>query len=420
MLAYTEALETVLNNIRTLNVEEKALTEAQGQVLAEDIYSDYNLPMRDTSGPDGYAVRAKDIEQVDKNNPVTLQIIETVRAGYLPQEAVSPGTAIRIMTGSVVPDGADCVVRFEDTDEPENKSGPNLDNPTHVKIYVSQAPGTSVFKAGGNIRKGALLMPKNTVIGTAQLAALITIGKKSVKVIRRPKVAVITTGDELVKVGTPLTAGKAYDSNEATVQSLVTHYGCTPWVLGIARDNEKSLFDKMREGLAADMVITTGGVSKGDYDLVRQVIGKLGRLVFFRVKMGPGAALAFGLAEKSSKEKEHTTVPILALSGTPQGCLVNLETLVRPALLKMRGVQELSHPAVVAVSEESITNARPISFVSWTVLKRTDAGYKVTQNNSKGPLAQISTANSLTMIPAGTEIKAGEKISVWPLDWTSY
>ncbi len=416
MLTYEEALATVINNVRPLDIEEKSLTNVEGQVLAEDIYSDYTLPMRETSQPDGYAVKAGDIQNASKNNPVTLEIIDTVRAGYLSQKNVLPGTAIRIMTGSVIPEGADCVVRFEDTDEPENKNGPNLDNPTHVKIYISPAPGTNITKAGGNIKKGALLVTQNTMIGTAQLAALTATGKKQIKVIRRPKVAIITTGDELVKSGIPLTPGKAYDSNRVAIQSLVSHYGGIPRVLGFARDDEKSLLGKMQAGLAADAIITTGGVSRGDYDLVRLVIEKIGKLVFFRIKMGPGAAFAFGLAEKSN-HRGKSVVPIFALSGPPQACMINFETLVRPALLKMRGILELNHPTVEALSEESIVNTRPMNFVRWTILKKTDSGYTVKQNNADSVLAQISAANSLTIIPAETSVKAGGKIHVLPLDW---
>ena len=416
MLTYAEALENVLNNINTLNVEEKSLVKAQGQILAEDVYSDYNLPLSDTSGPDGYAVRAEDIKVATKDNPVILKIIETVRAGYLAQQPLVSGTAIRIMTGSVVPEGADCVVRFEDTDEPENKNGPNPNKPAQVKIYVSQSAGTNINKAGGNIKKGALLMPKNIMIGPPQVSALTAVGKKSVKVIRRPKVAIITTGDELIASGTPLSIGKTYDCNGNALQALVSHYGGEPWLLGSAKDEEKSLILKMQKGLIADAIITTGGVSKGDYDLIRQVIGKLGTLLFSRIKMAPGAAFAFGQLKKSP-HKEGSGVPIFALSGPPQGCLVNFEALVRPALLKMRGLQNLNHPIVEAEVEERVANNRPMNLVKWTILQRTESGYRVKLDDSQTLLPQMSCANSLTIIPVGAEIKAGEKISVWPLEW---
>jgi molybdopterin molybdotransferase len=420
MLTYAEALKTMLDHIQKLDVEEKHLAKAQGQGLAEDIYSDYDLPLRNTSGPDGYAVRASDIERANPISPAILQVIETVRAGVLPQKRVMPLTAIRIMTGSVMPEGADCVVRFEDTDEPENKSGPNRDNPSRVKIYVSQGPGTNINPAGGNIRKGSLVASGGTLIGPSQVSSLTAIGKTRLKVVRRPKVAIIATGDELIKGRVSLSDAKSYDCNGPAVQSLVHHYGGISRVIGIARDNQRSITSRMQKGLSADMIITTGGVSKGDYDLVRQVMEELGRLIFSRIKMGPGAAFAFGLATKSAKNGGESAIPVLALSGPPIGCLVNCETLVRPALLKMRGVELLNHLTVEATAEEPVANPRSLDFVKWTNLKTTGDGYTVGFDTDKGSLASIATANSLTILPAQTDIKAGEKIPVWPLDWAQW
>jgi molybdopterin molybdotransferase len=415
LFTYVEALKAILSNIQPLEIEEKVLIKAAGQVLAEDVYADYDLPRHDISGPDGYAVIAKNIEMADKDNPATLQIIDTVRAGCMSRKAVTPGTAIRIMTGSDVPDGADCVVRFEDTDEPENKNGPNPDNPTSVKIYVNLASGTNIHKTGANIKGGDLLIPKTTVIGPPQLSSLAAIGRSSIKVIRRPKVAIITTGDELVRVGSPLPPGKKHNSNEVALRSLVSHNGGLPWVLGIARDDERSITYKMQKGLDADAIITTGGVSKGDYDLTRQVIGKMGKLLFSRINLAPGAAFAFGLAAKSPAN----VVPIFAISGPPPGCIVNFETLVRPALLKMRGLQKLSHPKIKAILKESVNNAGLRDTVRWTDLQRMEKGYQVKEHESSSMLAHLSTANSFIIAPAKTEIKAGEKITVWPLDWAN-
>jgi molybdopterin molybdotransferase len=414
VLNYDEALETILKNVSCLDYEEKDLNKAEGQVLAEDIYSDYDLPICDISIPDGYAVQAKDIEGADKNNPAILKIVDTVRAGILPVKTVLPGTAIRIMTGSVVPEGADCVVKFEDTDEPENKSGQNPNRPTHVKIYVSQAPGKFIHKKSANIKKGDLLLHKNTVIRTAQISALTAIGKKTVKVIRRPKVAIITTGDELIRAGNILIPGKTYNSNESAIRSLVTNYGGISWVLGVVKDNEKSIITKIKKGLSADAIITTGGVSIGDYDLVQEIIGKTGELIISSIKLGP--AIAFGLMKKNSEDKQHATVPVFALEGPPLGCMIDFEMLVRPALLKMRGVQELNHPVVEAVSEESFTNIRPINAFKWSILKKTETGYTVKLNDANG-LAHKANGNSLTIIPGGGVIKEGDKIQVLPLDW---
>lgn len=413
MPTYAEALDTILANVKTLDAEDRALARALGQVLAEDVCSEHDLPLRDTAAFDGYAVRSADIQQASGNSPVTLQVVGTLRAGYLSRIPVLPGAAIRTMTGSVVPEGADSVVKFEDTDEPADKSGPNPGSPTRVRIYVRQPPGANINRAGSSIRRGSLLAARHTLIGPPQIAALAAVGRTSVKAIRRPRVAVITTGDELIRAGAPLSPGKAYNSNEVAIRSLVLHYGGSPWVLGIARDKESALASKMRQGLAADAIITSGGVSRGDYDLVRLVIGKVGRVVFHRVEMRPGASFAFGLANSTAEG----AVPIFALSGPPWASMVNFETLVRPALLKMRGLSELRHPVVEAVIEKPAANRAPVDHIAWTDLRQSGGEHRVRQLDSGGLLADMAGANSLTILPAGTQVKAGERIQVLPLDW---
>ena len=410
MLTYAEALKTVMENISPLEAEEKPLTRAWGQVLAEDVCSELDFPMYDTARPDGYAVKSEDIEGADRDHPVVLRIIETVRAGYMPRRRVVPHTTIRIMTGSVVPEGADCVVRFEDTDEPGDKNGPNPANPKEVKIFVSLSSGANVGRAGSNTRKGSLVVPRGTVIGPAQISAVCAVGRTKVKVIRRPVISVTTTGDELVRPGRPLPPGKAYDCNNAAIRALIIHYGGTPRDLGTSRDREADLTLKMQKGLAADAIVTSGGVSKGDFDLVRLVLGKLGKVLFSRIQMGPGASFAFGLCQKQTTDGRNIAIPVFALSGPPAGCLNNFETLVRPALLKMRGITTWEHPAVEAVAEDSVSGKKPMSFIQWTSLEKVQQEYHVKLNNQEGLFSSLATANSLTIIPAGREVRAGEKI----------
>lgn len=418
MTSYREALKIVLEHVNTLEMEEKPLPECIGQVLAEDIYSDYSLPLTDTSGPDGYAVRSADIKGAGKNTPAILEIIEIVRAGVMPKNKVTAGTAIRIMTGSIVPEGADCVVRFEDTDEPANKSGPNINNPTKVKIFVDQKPGINLNQAGKNIKKGALLLTKGSTIGPTQYSVLTTIGKNRIKVHRRPVIAVISTGDELIEPGQPLTSGKAYDCNAGTVRALICHYGGITKICGIARDTKESLLTTIRKGLKADAIITSGGVSKGDYDLVRLILEKAGKVFLARINMGPGASFAFGEYHMQSNGKTRT-VPVFGLSGPPAGCMINFETMVRPALLKMRGCTNTDHPLIEAIAEDAMSEKKQMEFVCWTDLKLVNGQYRVRFNmtSEKGPLFSLAKANSLTGIPVGREVKAGDKVRVMPLDW---
>jgi molybdopterin molybdotransferase len=238
-------------------------------------------------------------------------------------------------------------------------------------------------------------------------------------VIRRPVAAIIATGDELINPGKPLAPGKTYSSNAVSIASLVAHYGGIPRILGIARDKEASIISKIRKGMAADAIITSGGVSKGDYDLVRLVLGKLGKLVFSGIKMGPGASAAFGLIKKSSANGADTVIPVFSLAGPPAGCLINFETLVRPALLKMLGFTTVAHPSVEATALDSIPRKRTMAFVKYTHLEETEGGYQVTLNITEkvGMLASMAAANSLTIIPEGSVVKAGDRIQVLPFDW---
>lgn len=419
MITYDEAVTTILKHARPLGTEEKPLIRSVGQVLAEDVFADGPIPRTDRSGPDGYAVRAADLKGAAREKPVSLNVIGTVRAGVLPRQSVMPGTAMRIMTGSVVPPGADCVVRFEDTDEPEGKNGPNPANPRTVKVFVTGEAGANIGPAGFNAPKGSLVAKQGSSIGPCQISALTTLGRAMVRVVRRPVVAIIATGDELVQLGRRLGAGQVYNSNAAAVAALVSHFGGIPQVLGIARDKEDSLRAKLRRAVTADAIVTTGGVSKGDYDIVRLLLGKMGRVLFSRIAMGPGASVAFGLVNALSASGEEIDKPVFALSGPPSGALINCETLVRPGVLRMRGLEDVDHPVVEAEATDSLSRGMPKAFARWTRLVKTARGYRVTLNPSTGvaPLATMAGANSLTIIPQGVTVKPGDVVDVMPLDW---
>jgi molybdopterin molybdotransferase len=417
---YQEALEKVLQYIHILDIEEKPLFDTIGQVLVEDVYSEFDLPLKDQAMPDGYAVRSADITYASDKNPVSLCIIETVRAGYLPKNRIKSGTAIRIMTGAVMPEGADCVVRFEFTDEPGNKSGPNYNNPTEVKVYRAVDSGTGISRKGMSVKKGMLVLSKGVTIGPAQISVLATIGKTMVKVIRRPVIAVISSGDELIELGQPLSPGKSYNCNEMAIASLVSHYGGIPKVLGIASDSEKSVSDKIKRGMRADAIITSGGVSKGDFDLVRSVLNKLGEVVFTRVEVGPGASVSFGYVIKEDEKRRGSTIPVFALAGPPAGCLINFEMLVSPSIFKMMGKNNIEHTMIEAVAKDAAPAKMPMTFARWSRLEKENGDYSVeiSRVETSGALAAIGSANALTFIPKGTVINRGDRIPVLPLDWS--
>ena len=419
MTSREEAGAKILETVAALEAVEQPLVKCIGQVPAEDIYSAYDLPQAASSGPDGYAVKSADIIPASRENPVLLRIIDSVRAGSLPKKVITHGTAARIMTGSVVPRGADCVVRFEDTDEPGNKNGPNQCKPTKVKIYIPEAPGANIRTAGCNSSKGSLVVAKGTVIGPAQIAALTAHGITMLKVIRRPVIAVISTGDELIRAGKPLSPGKSYDCNAAALAALISHYGGIPKVLGIARDTMRSVEARIGKGLKADAIITSGGASKGDYDLIRLVLGKMGTLIFYTINTGPGAAVAFGLLKRPSGIAGAASIPLFALAGPTSGCLINFETLVRPALLRMLGYTNIEHPDVQAEALDASPDKKRMAFAKWTTLQKVNGCYQVSLNasNGMGMFASLAAANSLTIIPEGCSIEAGDTVQVLPLDW---
>lgn len=414
---YSDALRQILEYVPVMEAEEKTLPGCVGQICSENIYADFDLPLSGVSVPDGYAVIADDTRGARKESPVCLKVTGRARAGHRPGKDVKPGNAVRIMTGSIVPRGADCVVGFEDTDEPVKKTGRNESTPKEVRIYRETALGENIRSAGSNIRRGDLLMSAGTMVGPTQMSVLLSTGKTKTPVIRRPVLGLIATGDELVNPGRPLSPGMVYNSNMASLSALTRYYGGIPKVVGVARDNEASLVSKLRKCTRFDAVVTSGGVSKGDYDLVRIAIEKLGRVVFPRIDMGHGTA-AFGLIRRDHAGS-NDEIPVFSLSGPPSGCLINFIVLVRQALLKMRGLKDTSHPVVEAVCADGIVARTAKGFAKWTSLKKVNGRYRVTLNLADNPMdfTYIAEANSIAVIPGNTAIRAGDRIEVLPLEW---
>ena len=333
-----DAIKKILAHVNTLSSVERPLPDCLGHVAVENIYAGVDLPQSDISRFDGYAIRSDDLRGATHDNPAILRIIGTARAGCPSYRFVNRGTAIRIMTGAVVPEGADCVVPFEDTDEPGDKKGPDKSNPSRVAVYVKLPKEDNICIAGSKVRKGCLLVRKGTLIGPAEIVYCASAGITRMKVIRHPVVGIIATGDELIDPGKPLSFGKTYNCNTAATASFVKHYGGIPLVLGIARDTEPAILSKIRKGMKADAIVISGGVSKGDYDLVRVVLGKIGRIAFSRSRTGSGPPVAFGVIQRPSVDGAGASIPVFSLPGSPAGCLINFETLVKPALMKMLGL----------------------------------------------------------------------------------
>lgn len=414
MISVEEALEEILSYFAVLEPEEKPVLDCLDQVLAEDIYSAIDIPPLDNSAMDGFAVRAADTRGACESSPKILTVIDEVAAGSLAGREVEPGTAIRIMTGAPLPNGADSVVQFEDTDEVVRKSsGGNL---SQIGILRQVGEGLNVRCKGEDIAGDSLILRKETVIHPSEIGILASLGHPTVLVIRRPVVSVLATGDELVEVGQPLPPGKIYNSNSYSIASQVLRYGGLPKILGIGRDSVYSLNEKLDEGLDADMLITSGGVSLGDYDVVKNVLAERGEIALWTVCMKPGKPSAFGVIQNGEKR-----IPHLGLPGNPVSSMVTFEQFARPAILKMLGKKNFAKPWVQAIIKDDVrnTDGRRI-FARVIVVKRGERYYAhLTGPQGSGILTSMARANGLAVIPENTKgVKAGDIVKVQMLNWS--
>ncbi len=416
MISVEEALERILVSMDALEEEERSILESLGQVLAEDIGSTIDVPPLDNSAMDGYAVRSEDTQGVSPQSPRTLRVVDTVLAGYISRHKVEPGTAIRIMTGAPIPEGADSVVRFEDTDDAERRQPTGQHLPVEIGILQEVVPGFDVRRAGEDITRGSTVLSKGTVIRPSEVGVLASLGRTTVKVIRRPVVAILATGDELVDIGQPLPSGKLYNSNSYSVAAQVLRYGGIPKILGIASDREDSVVAGLRQGLEADLLITTGGVSVGDYDVVKDVLAREGKIDFWKVRLKPGKPLAFGTVRGVSR-----SIPHLGLPGNPVSAMVTFELFVRPAILKMMGKKNLSKPVIEAVISDSITNTDGRRVFTRAIVEERDNQYfaRLTGAQGSGILTSMSRGNGLVIVPEDqAKVEPGDKVQVMMLDWS--
>jgi len=417
MISVEEALEKILSYVEILEPERKPILDCLGQVLAEDVYSAIDIPPLDNSAMDGYALRAKDTCGACESSPVYLAVVGEVAAGSMPTKEVEPGTAIRIMTGAPLPDGADAVVRFEDTDEMTRKSSGG--DHSQIGILRRAKKRLDVRNRGEDIAKGNLVLEKGRVLRPQEIGVLASLGRSTALVIRRPIVAILATGDELIGLEQPLAPGKIHDSNTYTIAAEVSRYGGIPRILGIGRDSIQPLTEKIDEGLDADMLITSGGVSKGDYDIVKDVLAEHGEVGFWTVCMKPGKPLAFGIMKNVDRSRKRQ-VPHLGLPGNPVSSMITFEQFARPAILKMMGKKNIAKPIVRAIVEDNIANNDGRRVFARVMVTRRGGQYyaSVTGPQGSGILTSIARANGLAVIPETSRgVKAGEMVEVQMLDW---
>ncbi len=394
MISVDEARDLILSRIPVLPSEEVALLDALYRVLDEDVYSDSDIPPFDNSAMDGYAVRAEDVAGASADNPVVLDVLEDLAAGYVAERSVRKGAAIRIMTGAPMPKGADSVVKVEETERSDGS----------VKVFKAVKGGENVRFAGEDVKEGELVLGKGKLLGPGDIGMLASIGKASVRAIRRPTVAVISTGDELVDIGEPLAPGKIRNSNAYSIGAQVLEAGAIPLMVGIARDARDDLVEKIEKGLQADVLVTSGGISVGDYDLVKRVLAELGEIVLWKVAMKPGKPLAFGTVRGK---------PLFGLPGYPTSSMVSFEQFVRPAILKMSGRSDLKRPEIEVVLDERVIKKPGRRHFLRAVLEKRDGEVRasLTSSQKSGSLKPMTVANALLVIPEEvTVVEPGERV----------
>ncbi|MEO7456412.1 MAG: gephyrin-like molybdotransferase Glp [Gemmatimonadaceae bacterium] len=395
----------MLAAVRALSGERIPLADSLARVLAEDVTSPVFLPPFDNASMDGYAVHADDIRAAAPDRAITLQVIGTIAAGARPTRGIARGEAARIMTGAPVPSGADSVVRVEDTD-----AGTEV-----VRITDGRDATRNIRRRGEDVRDGAVVMRRGTMIGSAHVGVLSSVGCASPLVFRRPRVAILATGDEIVPVeefDAVLAGDRIVSSNSYSLAAAVRAAGGEPVPLGIAADDPALLADRLRSADGCDLILTSGGVSVGDFDYTRTVVSALGgELSLWRVKMRPGAPLGFGTL---------FGVPWLGLPGNPVSALVTFELFARPLLRSLSGHARPHRRTMAVRTGEKITLGAPLTHFLRVVLEPGDDVLplaRLTGAQSSGMLTSMSQAEALLVVPPDAlEVPPGTVLRAIPLD----
>lgn len=399
LVPLAEYRRSVLARLEPLEPLELRLLEAHGCVLAEDIVAPMPVPGFDNSAMDGFAVRSE-----DASAGVTLEVIGEVAAGSGDLPAVGPGQAVRIMTGAPVPPGADAIVPVEDTEE----------TGAQVLLRAGAAPAAHVRRAGEDVSAGEQILDAGRLLGSADVGMLAAVGRALVRVHPRPRVAVISTGDELVEPGSPLGPGQIRDTNSYSLTALAREAGATAFRQAIVPDDRRALVDAFEGSLSnADMLVTSGGVSAGRYDLVKLVLAELGNVAFTKVGMRPGMPQAFGFL--AGRSRHGAPIPCFGLPGNPVSACVSFEVFVRPALRRLQGRTDLNRPRVQAVMETAVRSpAHKVEFVR-VVLRATADGWtaRPTGEQGSGILRSVVDADGLAEVPEDiTLVPAGDSLLV--------
>jgi molybdopterin molybdotransferase len=400
-----EARQYVLERCAPLAAERVGLSAATWLVLAETIIAGEDVPPFANSAVDGYAVRSADLTSV----PIELRVIDEVAAGAASTAVVGQGEAIRIMTGAPMPAGADASVMVEDTER--------LDGGARVLVRRSAAPGDAVRVVGDDVLAGTALFQPGDVVTPAVAGVLASVNAREVLVVRRARVAVLSTGDELIDDGSPLAPGQIRESNKTMLVGLLAEAGCDVVDLGVVRDDEAVLEATLRQAAVdCDAIVTSGGVSMGEYDVVKAVLSRIADMRWMQVAIRPAKPFAFGLLDDGSSREPGRQVPVFGLPGNPVSSLVSFELFARPGLRQMMGHTAVDRPIIPAVSDAAIER-RPDGKTHYTRVIGSfgaDGRYHVQPVGGQGShqLAATATAQALAVVRDGNGVAAGGSVQV--------
>jgi len=393
-----EASRRILEGIRAVPTESIPLRDALGRVLAEDVTSPIEHPPWDNSSMDGYAVRAADVVNASAERPIALPVLETIAAGQRPTRRVEPRTASRIMTGAPIPDGADSVIRVEDTDG----------GIARVEIRDARDAGRNVRPRGEDLQIGALAVARGEVLGPAQIGVLASVGAATISVHRRPRVAVLSSGDELVDVDqfdAVRRGDRIVSSNSYSLIASVRELGAEVVDLGIVADDPNAYTERVQSALDCDLLITSGGVSVGAFDFTKDVLTSLGaELHLWRVRMRPGAPLGFGMLGK---------MPWLGLPGNPVSALVTFELFGRPLIRTLRGERSVFRRTIDVRTRDDISLAAPLTHFMRAIVDWDSNGptARLTGPQGSGLLTSMALANALLVVPHDRmKVRAGDTL----------
>jgi molybdopterin molybdotransferase len=406
LLSVDQARERILSQFQPVSTETVDLAACSNRVLAQDIVATNDLPPFDNSSMDGFAVRAEDVAEATNDSPRSLRVVADIPAGSHPTISLARGEAARIMTGAPIPTGADTVIPVEDTNFDNRDAG--VPAPQEVRIFRSAKSGWNTRLRGMDLRAGEVVLSKGRVLKPQDLGLLAMLGIANVPVYRKPRVALFSSGDELLGVSAPLEAGKIRDSNSYTLAALIEETGAEVIRLGVAKDTREAvqtLLDKAAES-QVDLILSSAGVSVGAFDYVKQVIEANGKMDFWRVNMRPGKPVAFG---------EYKSIPFIGLPGNPVSAFVGFEVFVRGALGRLSGTSNGIRPTVRVRCKEQIDSDGRESYLRAHVQEKDGILFaRLTGHQGSGNLHSLVQANALLIIPAGVKcVPAGQELQAW-------